>query len=668
MSKLTSITKIVFTFLCAFVFSAVAAFGQNSELQVDLNNSFSKFKLIRIETEAARQKIQSRQSLIIPTADRNYELNLTPRDLRTRNYRAEETSADGVRALERSQVTTFKGTIEGETESQVRLTIDAGKIEGYFLTRNEKFYIEPASNYSRLAAAEDLIVYQEKDFLRTETVSCALEDKIERGEEMVAANSSRPATTLRVIEMATEADFAFVSELGGAGQANNEILGILNLIEGNFETELGLTFDVVFQHAWTTPEPFDGSTASAYLNSFRTFWNANFPQTSVPRDVAHLFTSRPLFNGRGLSYLGTICVNPNSAYGFTGRLDYESIKYVLTAHEIAHNLNANHAEVLQGCGNTVMNATISNLTPIDFCPFSGGEIANYVGGAGGSCLTPRVAVSQTEFDFDGDGKADESVFRPLTGAWYLNQSTSGFKGVSFGLPTDKPAPADFDGDGKTDIAVYRAGVWFRLKSSSQTFDSVVFGAAGDVPAPADFDGDGKADVAVFRPADGVWHRLSSANNNYAATGFGASGDVPVAADYDGDGKADLNVFRPSSGAWYRLNSGNGAFNGVTFGQNGDKPLAGDFDGDGKMDIAVFRPAGGGWYALRSSNNSLMATAFGFPTDVPAPADFDGDSKTDIAVFRPSNGYWYRLNSSNNSLVATLFGAAGDVPAPAFYLQ
>ncbi|MGI8787428.1 MAG: choice-of-anchor Q domain-containing protein [Pyrinomonadaceae bacterium] len=130
-------------------------------------------------------------------------------------------------------------------------------------------------------------------------------------------------------------------------------------------------------------------------------------------------------------------------------------------------------------------------------------------------------------DFDGDGRSDISVFRPSTGIWYVQQSTAGFTGVSFGQIGDLITPADFDGDGKTDVAVFRPsnGVWYLLRSSLG-FTGVAFGQAGDIPVPADYDGDGRADIAVFRPSNGYWY-LQRSSLGFTGIAFGADGDKPA---------------------------------------------------------------------------------------------------------------------------------------------
>jgi uncharacterized delta-60 repeat protein len=285
-------------------------------------------------------------------------------------------------------------------------------------------------------------------------------------------------------------------------------------------------------------------------------------------------------------------------------------------------------------------------------------------------LGNSAAPARVKFDYDADGKADLSVFRPSAASWYIsNSSNNAFTGVQFGANGDLIAPADFDGDSKTDISVFRPsdGGWYRLNSSNNTFSAFQFGAAGDLPVPGDFDGDLKADICVYRPSAGSWYRINSSNNQFIAAQFGVAEDKPLVGDFDGDGKSDLAVFRPSNGTWYRINSATDTFSANQFGATGDLPVAADYDGDGKTDLAVYRPSVGDWYIINSSSNSLTAIHFGITEDKPAPADYDGDGKADLAVFRPSSGIWYLLRTTAG-FTGIQFGANGDVPTPNAFVR
>jgi hypothetical protein len=259
------------------------------------------------------------------------------------------------------------------------------------------------------------------------------------------------------------------------------------------------------------------------------------------------------------------------------------------------------------------------------------------------------------FDFDGDGKADISVFRPTDGIWYLNRSAQGLSATQFGVSTDKITPADYDGDGKTDIAVFRDGTWYLLRSTAG-FAAVQFGLGGDIPVPADYTGDGQAELAVYR--GGNWFTLNLQNNQSNTVQFGLPTDKPVTADYDGDARADYAVYR--DGVWYLLQSTQG-FAAIQFGLSTDKLVPADYDNDGKTDFAVYRD--GTWY-LQRSLLGFTEFQFGIASDIPAPADYNGDGAADAAVFR--DGTWY-LRQSGSGISTLQFGSPNDLPVPAAYL-
>ncbi len=276
MSQLFSFQKIGISLFCVLVFS-LSAFGQNGNLQNDLSKSFKKFKVVRFNSQTVLGRAESgSSSLVIPTGEKSLELILTPNDLRSPRYRAEDTTAKGVRTRKEDKITTFRGKVAGKNNSEVRLTIDDTKIEGYFFTEDDKFFIESAKNYSSLANAKDFVVYRAEDLLKPDSFTCNsdLAEKIERGKEMVAINGIESVQSVKVLEIATEADFDYVTALGGATQANNEILSVLNMVEGVYANELNLSIRVVFQHTWSIQDSYIGTNTNSLLTSFKNYWNA----------------------------------------------------------------------------------------------------------------------------------------------------------------------------------------------------------------------------------------------------------------------------------------------------------------------------------------------------------------------------------------------------------
>ena len=304
-----------------------------------------------------------------------------------------------------------------------------------------------------------------------------------------------------------------------------------------------------------------------------------------------------------------------------------------------------------------------------------GDASNCTGSKNYSVVIGGAALRSLILgDFDGDGKADLSVWRGTTGEWLTHNSGDGTShsqawGTSAAPYFDVMTPGDYDGDGKMDKAVFRraTGEWLINASKDGAVISKRWGLSTDVPVPGDYDGDGKTDIAVWRGADTNWYIRRSSDGQTEAISWGTSNapchDVAVPADYDGDGKTDIAVFRQQNGHWYIKLSSDGSTADKFWGVGSDVPVAADYDGDRKADIAVWRGSEGRWYIVRSSDGAIESVSWGDSNlgDVPAPGDYDGDGKTDFAVWRPLDGRWYVKSSLDHSTLTRVSGRSGDTP-------
>jgi hypothetical protein len=435
-------------------------------VQQDLQRRLRKYEVARLDRQLAVEAVQRTGKFSIVTPSRTFELELVQNDLRAPNYRAEETTAEGFsRELPTMPVRTYKGRLVGEPGSEARFTIDEGTFEGLIITADEWYFVEEARKYSPTVGEAEYLVYKASDVIPDRSFACAvtLKEQVELRTEQLPVITPELVSPMRVVEVATEADFEYVTALGSSTAANNEILSIMNQVQGIYESQVGLTFNIVFQHTWdTSADPYTASgTASSVLTEFRTHWNANF--TSVLRDTAFLWTGRTISDAAGVAYVGAICRSPSFSYGLSERINNSLFKVTIPAHEIGHNLDAGHSDGTAGCENTIMQGVATPSTTFNFCQLSIDQMTTFVN-ANSSCLALAGSSSQVQFS-NASYSANES-----TGMATLTITRTG---STSGTATVEFVSADGSALQRTDYTTTAGTVSFAPGETSKTVDVLI---------------------------------------------------------------------------------------------------------------------------------------------------------------------------------------------------
>jgi hypothetical protein len=496
---------------------ATGAAGQAEQESAQLDRLLRRYQRVRIDPEGLSRQVRETGEFMVATADQTFNIVLEPHDLRAPGYRAEEELAGGERrSAPAGRVRTYRGIAPGYPNSEARFTVKDRGIEGVVLTPDEWYYFEPLQNFSPASDPAEMVVYRRSDIKLDALGVCgtSLEHRIGEAHDHMESLALVANAGSNVVQVATEADYEYVTASGGASEANATILDVLNQVDGIYQTQLSISIQVTYQHVWSTAaDPYNSTAPSSMLVEFRDHWNANYYAT--PYDLAHMWTGKDMDGSTiGIAYLSVVCDARAYSYGVSQRFSSSPGKYILTAHEIGHNFGASHPDQASppqtDCANTIMNSSVG--TGFTFCQFSRTEIGAHVGGnssclvAGTAAPSNLAAVASSGFQINlswQDNSGDETgfVIERKTGA-----------GGSWGqVATTAANVTSFNDTGLTGSTTY----FYRVKATA---------AAG----ASAYSNEASATTASNPPAiSGILPGSGSVGTVVAVTGTGLTGATAV---------------------------------------------------------------------------------------------------------------------------------------------
>jgi hypothetical protein len=330
------------------------------------------------------------------------------------------------RKAELSAYRLVRGTVEGSPGSWVRLVQSAAGVEGAIWDGHELYAV---TRYDRVAGALTTPI----EAAPGQTVLYRLSDVRDAlPQDFCASNATVPTGTgadsqvtgldqYRAVMQELQVEFQAgsvtrqleISLIGDAALQAAEsdptaaMLARLNIVEGIFSEQLGLLI-LATDVRLTAPgtDPFTATKGGTLLDQLASYRSAT-PAVRA-RGLAHLVTGKDLDGSTaGIAYVGTVCSADRgvslsmSSYGTT-------ISALVMAHELGHNLGANHdGEAATACagvgGGFIMAPAISGFATFSSCSL--GVIQQTLATA--DCVTPAefadVAIDVGTAKVSGEG-------------------------------------------------------------------------------------------------------------------------------------------------------------------------------------------------------------------------------------------------------------------------
>lgn len=334
---------------------------------------------------ATVRKAEEPFSTVVPVNGNLLTIDLEPSSLRAPNYKLLVQDATGeLIEADPGPSVTMRGSIRGLQGTQVAGSLlDDGLYLSLRMPAGERFFVEPVGRRVPGAKAADHVVYNITDVIPNGG-TCGVEQTprqmligaaVKAREQADQADGGKPQAAEApaggvagapsgvagglgscIAEIAFDADFEFFQTWGSVSAAQNRISTIINAVNVQYETEVGIT------HTITTiivrsaePDPYSSTDPGTLLDQMQNHWNT--AQSAVVRDMAQLFTGKELAGSTiGLATLAQTC-NEFNAYSLVQSdcCGPFGCSTDLTAHELGHTWSATHCS----CPSFTMNPSLT---------------------------------------------------------------------------------------------------------------------------------------------------------------------------------------------------------------------------------------------------------------------------------------------------------------------
>jgi hypothetical protein len=350
---LFSITKI--NTICVFLFFS---FHLHSQIKPQLKEVFKDYEVFTIDCEEMYTEIQKSES--------NYsfkllgwELLLEKNNLLDQDYKVLTHDSNGtlieVRNLEKP-ITLGGTTSQGGT---VSLTINRKSLRGFIRNGIYTYNIEPIDFYASVEEKGNMIVYSNHDIINFQAYKCGVED-YERN-LLPNPNIGTPRNGSRgciEVKYAIASDYSMFEKYKTVEAVAFHNISVTNDMMTNYKNDFNdeIRFIVVQQYVATAPQNNICSNRSGW-DSFLSCFNSIGPSLFTSSfSLATIWTNKNLPSTIvGYAYVGGLC-----GFKYNAVKDYSEdpvSKRVTLAHEIGHNLGANHDN-----GNSTIMAPYVNAT------------------------------------------------------------------------------------------------------------------------------------------------------------------------------------------------------------------------------------------------------------------------------------------------------------------